>query len=304
MTRSVRLCSRRPSPWHVWQRRLDDLALAVAARAGADVDHLAEHRLANGPDLAAAVALRAGDRLGAGLGAGAVAGLAGLERGELDLLLGAIDRLLEGDPQVVAQVRTGLGPAAPGRRGTRSPAEEGIEDVREAAEALEPGAARPTGTVGARPPEGVVARPSIRVGQDLVGLVDLLELFLRGRIGVDVGVPLLGQLAEGALDLGVGRGPLDAEDHVVVAFSGGHRDARIREVSRHGRRLPSRDGRSPAHRRTDHRPRRDLGRGPARRPAGQGQPRRSSARASASSGSSRCWRAARSRPRSSSRATR
>ena len=89
VTRSVRLRSRRPSPWHVWQRRLDDLALAVAARAGADVDHLAEHRLANGADLAAAVALRAGDRLGAGLGAGAAAGLAGLERGELDLLLGA-----------------------------------------------------------------------------------------------------------------------------------------------------------------------------------------------------------------------
>ncbi len=89
--------------------------------------------------------------------------------------------------------------------------------------------------VSACPTEGVVSRPSIRVGQDLVGLVDLLELFLRGRIRVDVGVPFLGQLAEGALDLGVGRGPLDAEDHVVVAFSGGHRDARIREVSRGGR---------------------------------------------------------------------
>ena len=76
--------------------------------------------------------------------------------------------------------------------------------------------------VGARPAEGVVARPSIRVGQDLVGLVDLLELFLRGRIGVDVRVPFLGELAERALDLGVGRGPLDAEDHVVVAFGGGH----------------------------------------------------------------------------------
>ena len=50
-------------------RRLDDLALAVAARAGADVDHLAEHRLADRADLAAAVALRAGDRLGARFGA-------------------------------------------------------------------------------------------------------------------------------------------------------------------------------------------------------------------------------------------
>ena len=39
---------------------VDDLALAVAARTGADVDHLAEHRGADGPDLAAALALRAG----------------------------------------------------------------------------------------------------------------------------------------------------------------------------------------------------------------------------------------------------
>src|SRR5262249_20948950 len=76
-------------------RRLDDLALAPAARAGADVDHLAEHRLADGPDLAAAVALRAGDRLRAGLRAAPLARLAALEDVELDLLLGALDRLLE-----------------------------------------------------------------------------------------------------------------------------------------------------------------------------------------------------------------
>jgi hypothetical protein len=34
----------------------------VAARAGGDVDHLAEHRLAHAPDLAPAAALRAGRR--------------------------------------------------------------------------------------------------------------------------------------------------------------------------------------------------------------------------------------------------
>ena len=44
-------------------RRLDDPAVALAARAGGDVDHLAEHRVPDAADLAAAVALRAGDRL-------------------------------------------------------------------------------------------------------------------------------------------------------------------------------------------------------------------------------------------------
>ena len=45
--------------------------------------------------------------------------------------------------------------------------------------------------------------PTLRVGQHLVRLVDLLEALLGGGIRVDVRVPLLGELAEGALDLGV-----------------------------------------------------------------------------------------------------
>ena len=88
---------------------------------------------------------------------------------------------------------------------------------------LEPGAARAARpAVDAGPAERVVARPALRVGQDLVGLVDLLEPLLGRRVRVDVRVPLLGELAERALDLGVGRGPLDAEDHVEVALGGGH----------------------------------------------------------------------------------
>ena len=39
--------------------RLDDRALALAPRTGTDVDHLAQHRLADVADLAAAVALGA-----------------------------------------------------------------------------------------------------------------------------------------------------------------------------------------------------------------------------------------------------
>src|SRR5688572_7243928 len=100
-------------------RGLDDLALATTARAGADVDHLAEHGLADAADLAAALALRAGRRLGARLGTAARAGLAAAEHAELDLLLRALDGFLERDPQVIAQVRPGLrAPAA--RRATAS----------------------------------------------------------------------------------------------------------------------------------------------------------------------------------------
>ena len=87
-------------------RRLDDLALAAAPRTGADVDHLAEHRLADRADLAATLYW--------GQVIGSVPGLAPLpphvshaEDGELDLLLGAPDGLLERDAQVVAQVRAG-----------------------------------------------------------------------------------------------------------------------------------------------------------------------------------------------------
>ena len=123
--------------------------------------------------------------------------IARLERGELDLLLGALDRLLERDPQVVAQIRAGLRAPTTSRRRAGRAAEEGIEDVGEATEPLEPGSTRTA--IDAGPPERVVARPPVRIGQDLVRLVDLLEAFLGLGLRVDVGMPLLGELAEGAL---------------------------------------------------------------------------------------------------------
>src|SRR5689334_4752199 len=54
-------------------RVLDDLPLAPAARARGDVHHLPEHRLADRPDLAAALALGALHGRGAGLGTRALA---------------------------------------------------------------------------------------------------------------------------------------------------------------------------------------------------------------------------------------
>ena len=210
-------------------RRLDDLALPPAAGAGGDVDHLAEHRLADAADLAAALALRAGRRFRAGLGARARAGFAAAQDAELDLLLGALDGLLEGDPQVVAQVRPGLRATAPGGA-TRGATEERVEDVAEAAEALEPRSRAPGPSVDAGSPECVVALTTLRVGQDLVGLAGLLEPGLGLGVLVDVRMPLLGELAEGALDLGVACASLDAEHLVQIPFGRGHQSGSLREA--------------------------------------------------------------------------
>ena len=79
-------------------------------------------------------------------------------------------------------------------------------------------------------PEHVVRLAALGVGQDLVGLVDLLEPEVRAGVLVDVRVPLLGEPPEGALDLGVRGVPPDAEDRVEVAFLGGHSAEVYREV--------------------------------------------------------------------------
>ena len=96
-----------------------------------------------------------------------------------------------------------------------------------------PGPGRPA--IDARAPEHVVALAPVGVGQDLVGLAGFLESGRRLGILVDVGVPLLGELAEGALDLGVARLARDAEDLVQIALGGGHRAGSLREGDGFGR---------------------------------------------------------------------
>src|SRR6266508_575574 len=194
---------------------LDDPAFAPAARTGGDVDHLAEHRLAYRPDLAPALALRAGGRRGAGLGPRPATGRTSIQDRELDLLLGPRHGFLECDPEVVAQIASGGRPSVSGAAG-RCPTEERVEDVAEAGEA---GAeARVRAAAHARSAEHVVRLASLGIRQDLVRLVDLLEPDVRLGILADVGMPLLRQPAEGALDVGVGRTPHHAQDLVVVAL--------------------------------------------------------------------------------------
>ncbi len=133
------------------------------------------------------------------------------------------------------------GRAAAAERGAASLgfAEELAEEVAEAAQVLgRAGAVCPArsarcaaeaGPVGraAGPEAGVlvglpvgsqlvVLLPLLRIGQDRLGLVGLLEAFLGIRILVRVRVELAGQLAIGLLDLGLGGRLRNAEDRVVV----------------------------------------------------------------------------------------
>src|SRR5699024_6460716 len=98
-----------------------------------------------------------------------------------------------------------------------SAAEHLREDVLEAAPAT--GA---TGTCGepraaAHRADGVVLLALLRVGEDRIGLADVLETLLRRLVArVGVRVPLAGQLAVGLLQRLVVDVLLDAEDGVEV----------------------------------------------------------------------------------------
>ena len=110
---------------------------------------------------------------------------------------GLLERDLHGDRDIAALHRHPA-PAAAERAG----AEEGVEDVAQRAKARE---VRRRVAAGAQPLEAVavVRRLALGVREDLVGLGGLLEVLLGGLGGVDVGVQLAGQPAEGLLDLGV-----------------------------------------------------------------------------------------------------
>ena len=123
-------------------RRLDDLALTAAARTGADVDHLAEHRL-SGSSAPRREPLHCGQVIGS------VPGLAPfpphvsqrcrtVNSISFSVPLTASSKR---DAQVVAQVGARPERSAPREPRPRRPAtEEGVEDVREAAEPSNPAA--------------------------------------------------------------------------------------------------------------------------------------------------------------------
>jgi len=99
---------------------------------------------------------------------------------------------------------------------------EVAEQVGEVAEVdvLEPDAAR-TEALRALGAVAVVGLPLLRVGEDVVRRLDVLEPLLRRRVvRVAVRMEFAGELAVGLLDLVVGRALRDAEH--VVRVTGRH----------------------------------------------------------------------------------
>ena len=199
----------------------DDFAGAAAGGAGPGD----EHEAALGPDLAGALAGRAGLGLGAGLGAGAAAGGAGLLAVELKGLFAAHGRFLKGELELVLQVLACLGRVAALAVHAAHAAEELVENAPHAAQVAEAGKVE----AAAGAPEGillravhaelVVACPLFRVGQDLVGLVQLLEAGLGVFIvGMQIRVTFLGQLPVGLFDVFLGGVLRDAQHLVIISF--------------------------------------------------------------------------------------
>ena len=207
----------------------DHLAHAAAGRAGL-LD--AEETLTHG-DRTRAVATAAHLRAGAGLGAGAVAGVAGFVGRNANLRFFASGAVLERDLHRVRQVIAAkhLLPTAAATtattRATRA-AKDVAEDVAEsfckAAHAIRAAAGAKAAThVGVDTGVAVlvVGRTLLRVGEHLVGLLGLLEL-LFGLLGivalVAVRVVLHRELAISLLDVFLGGVFCHAQGFVVIAL--------------------------------------------------------------------------------------
>ena len=194
----------------------DNRAIALAARARRGGHHLTQQGAGHALDVADAVALRAGDWLGAGRAARAPTGGAGdvgVDRDGAGHPEGDVGELhVHGHEGVLAAPGSGGGSPA-----GRSPTEEGLEDAAQVAEVgAGESSAEASPTTHRVLAAQVVHLSLVGVGEDLIGGGDLLELILVAGPG-DIGVQLAGLLAVGPLDL-LGAGiAADAEDLVVVA---------------------------------------------------------------------------------------
>ena len=151
-----------------------------------------------------------------------MAGLAVLVAVELEGLFAAVGGLLKGNFQLIPQVVALLGALAAGRS-AHAAAEQLVENIAHAAHAAKVEAPRPAEGIaihaGSVKAKLVVPGALVRVGQHLVGLVQLLEAGLGLLVvGVQVGVALLGLAAVGALDVLVGGVFVNAQHLVIVAF--------------------------------------------------------------------------------------
>ena len=209
---------------------VDDLALAAALGAGGGGGEDTHGGLPPHLDSAGAVAVRAHLRRGAGGAAVAVAGVTGLHPLHGDGLLTAEGRLFEADGHGQADALAPLGGVGVGApSAAKTAAEEAAEDVAQVAEveaAVESTAA--TGAeVGIHTGVAKLVVPGLLVGigQDLVGLVDLLEFLLGVFVaGVQVRMILPGHLFICFFDLILGRALGHAQDLIIISFLLCHND--------------------------------------------------------------------------------
>jgi hypothetical protein len=160
----------------------------------------------------------AGDGTGSFFAAAAVAVFAKHAARHANLGGLALECFLQGDLQVVTQVR----PAAltAGAAAAHEFAEHLVEDVGESAGEVEAaGPGRPRAAVEGGMAEAVVGGPLLLVPQDLVGLADFLELMLgRGVSRIAVRVILHGPFPIGPLDLVLIGRTADAQGLVIILF--------------------------------------------------------------------------------------
>ena len=132
-------------------------------------------------------------------------------------------RPFEVELEGIAKVRSPVRARPPTAARPEDVPEDVVEDIAKAA-----AEAAPTEGVDIDPvvAELVVGGPLLRIGEDLVGFLGLLEAILRLRVvGVAVRVVLHREAAVGLLQRVLVRAPLDSEHLVVVAL--GHRSRRL-----------------------------------------------------------------------------
>jgi hypothetical protein len=168
-----------------------------------------------------ALAGRAGDRLGAGLGAAPLAGVARRQRRHPHARLLALEGVLEADLEIIPEVAAAA--LALAALAAHELAEHLVEDVGEAAgrpEAEIAGTGAPVAALEGGVAEAVVGGPPLVVLEDVVGLAQLLEAML-GRLvaRVAVRVVLHGELAIGLLDVLRAGAAIDAQEFVKILLS-------------------------------------------------------------------------------------
>src|SRR5262245_3745383 len=161
------------------------------------------------------MAPRAGYRLGARLGAAALALVASAQGRYADRRLLAPEGLLEREFEVVTQIVAAARPAPP----AHDFAEHLVEDVGEASGAEAETTWMSAALFKSGMAKAIVSRTLLIVFEDVVGFVEVLE-FLLGILvaGIAIGVMLHCELAISPLELVGARRFGDAEDLVKVLF--------------------------------------------------------------------------------------